>query len=47
MQTIQIIKQPPARRARRKRRTICYVMVKKAGRTTIATTLPRVVRKGG
>lgn len=47
MSTIQIIKQPPVRRARRKKKEICYVMVKKAGVMTIATTLPKVVQKGG
>jgi hypothetical protein len=44
MNLLQIIKRPPKRSIKKK--TICYVMVKKAGIMTIATTLPKVSMKG-
>lgn len=47
MSTTQIIKQPPVKRTRRKRKEICYVMTRKNGVITIATTLPKIPLKGG
>jgi hypothetical protein len=45
MNLLQIIKRPPKRSIKKK--TICYVMVKKGGVMTIATTLPKISLKGG
>jgi len=47
MKLLPIIKRPPEKGSRKKRKAICYVMVKKAGVITIATTLPKAPTKGG
>lgn len=47
MNLLQIVKRPPSKRATKKRKTICYVMTRKAGVMTISTTLPKISSKGG
>jgi hypothetical protein len=47
MNLLMILKRPPSKRAIKKRKTICYVMTRKAGVMTIYTTLPKIPLKGG